>query len=267
MNDSDRLEANRSMWDERVPLHVGSSFYDVDAFRRHPDRIRPFEAEEAGDVTGKDLVHLQCHFGLDTLSWATRGARVTGLDFSEPAVAAARAVAADLGIAAEFVVGNVYDARDVLDGRTFDVVYTGIGALNWLPDVPEWARVVASLLRPGGFLYLAEFHPIGWVFPFTDELTVVNDYFDDQPRFDDEPGSYVDVGAVTLENDCYEWQHTLGDVVTAIIDAGLAIELLHEHDVTLFERWPWLERRGLDEYRFPAGRPRLPLMYSVRARR
>ena len=267
MNDSGWLDANRSMWDERVPIHVGSRFYDVDAFRRHPDRIRPFEAEEVGDVTGKDLVHLQCHFGLDTLSWATRGARVTGLDFSTPAVAAARTVAAELGLTAEFVVGNVYEAPEILDGRTFDVVYTGIGALNWPPDLAEWAGVVAALLRPGGFLYLCEFHPILWAFPWSGELVVETDYFDDQPRFDDEPGTYVDFDAPTEMNGCYEWQHTLGDVVSEIVGAGLTLELLNEHDVILYERWPWLERHGLDDYRFPAGRPRVPLMYSVRARR
>ena len=267
MTESEWFDANRAMWDERVPIHVNSSFYDVESFREHPDRIRRFEAAEVGDVTGKDLVHLQCHFGLDTLSWATRGANVVGVDFSAPAIDAARAVAAELGIAAEFVVANVYDAADALRGRTFDVVYTGIGALNWLPDVRGWAHVVTSLLRPGGFLYLAEFHPITWIFGWGDDLVIESDYFDEQPRFDDDPGSYVDIDAPTLDNACYEWVHTLGDVVSALIDAGLRIELLHEHDATLFARWPWLEHHGLDDFRFPADRPRLPLMYSVRARR
>ena len=267
VTDPDWFESNRAMWDERVPIHVGSSFYDVEAFRRNPDRIRPFEAMEVGDVAGKELVHLQCHFGLDTLSWATRGARVAGLDFSEPAIEAARAMAAELGVAADFATGNLYDAVTVLDGRTFDIVYTGIGALNWLPDIEEWARVVTALLRPGGFLYLAEFHPFTWVFPWSGDLVVESDYFDRQPRYDDDPGTYVDFDAPTVHNACYEWQHTLGDVVSAIVGAGLTIDFLHEHDMTLYARWPWLERRGVDDYRFPEGRPRVPLMYSIRARR
>ena len=267
MTDHEWFDANRAMWDERVPLHVDSAFYDVQAFRANPDRIRPFEVEEVGDVRGKDLVHLQCHFGLDTLSWATHGARVVGLDFSAPATEAARAVAADVGIDAEFVTGNVYDAVEIVGGRTFDVVYTGIGALNWLPDVPRWAEVVAALLRPDGFLYLCEFHPITWIFGYGEGLVIERDYFDDRPFHDDEPGSYVDPGAVTVHNDAYEWQHALGDVVSAIVAAGLTIELLHEHDHTLFARWPWLERSGLDDFRFPKDRPRLPLMYSVRARK
>jgi SAM-dependent methyltransferase len=264
---ADWLDANRAMWDERVPIHVDSDFYDVAAFRARPDRIRPFEADEVGDVAGKDLVHLQCHFGLDTLSWATRGARVTGLDFSRPAVDAARTLAAELRVDAEFVEGVVDDAVSMLGGRSFDIAYTGIGAINWLPDIERWAQVVASLLRPGGFLYLAEFHPFTWVFPWKGDLVVVSDYFDDQPRFDDDPGTYVDLDAPTESNGCYEWQHTLGDVVTAIVAAGLTLEFLHEHDLTLYARWPWLERHGVDDYRFPDGRPRVPLMYSIRARK
>lgn len=266
MIDREWFEANRAMWDERVPIHLDSTFYDVESFRSHPDRIRPIEVTEVGDVTGKDLVHLQCHFGLDTLSWATRGARVVGVDFSQPAVDAARDVAAELGIAAEFIAANVYDAATAVGGRHFDVVYTGLGALNWLPDIGRWAQVVASLLRPGGFLYLLEFHPITWAFGWK-EYAVENDYFDDEPFFDDDPGSYVDLDAPTLQNACYEWQHTLGDVVSAIVAAGLTIEFLHEHDTTLYARWPWLEHRAMDDFRFPEGRPRIPLMYSVRARR
>src|SRR4051794_22143550 len=261
------LDANRAMWDERVPLHVGSDFYDVGGFTARPDRIRPFEAEEVGDVQGKSLVHLQCHFGLDTLSWASRGARVTGLDFSAPAVDAARALAADLGLEAEFVAGDVYDAPTLVGRRSFDIVYTGIGALNWLPDIRRWAKVAASLVVTGGFLYVAEFHPITWMFGYGSGLVIERDYFDDEPFRDDDPGSYVEPGAHTLHNVCYEWQHTLGDVVSAIAAEGLTVEFLHEHDLTLFARWPWLERNGVDEFRFPAGQPRVPLMYTIRARK
>jgi SAM-dependent methyltransferase len=204
---------------------------------------------------------------LDTLSWASRGARVTGLDFSEPAIDAARSIAAEVGIDADFVAGDVYDAPTLLNGRTFDVVYTGIGALNWLPDIERWAQVAATLVSPGGFLYLAEFHPITWMFGYGEGLVFEHDYFDDQAFLDDMSGSYVDPDADTVHNVCYEWQHTLGDVVSAIAASGLTIEILHEHDRTLFARWPWLEHRALDDFRFPDGQPRLPLMYTIRARR
>jgi 2-polyprenyl-3-methyl-5-hydroxy-6-metoxy-1,4-benzoquinol methylase len=137
---------NRANWDDRVPVHLASSFYDLPAFRAGADTLRRFEPAEAGDVTGKRLVHLQCHIGLDTLSWARRGALVSGLDFSAPAISAASALASELGIEATFVVSDVYDAVAALGRARFDIVYTGIGALAWLPDIPRWARVVAELL-------------------------------------------------------------------------------------------------------------------------
>lgn len=134
-----------------------------------------------GDVSGKDLLHLQCHFGMDTLGWTRRGARVTGLDFSAPAVEAATKLASELRLDASFVRANVYDAEETLDGRTFDIVYAGLGAINWLPDIGRWAGVVETLVRPGGFLYLAEFHPFSWVFG-DEDLTLAHDYFHDAPR-------------------------------------------------------------------------------------
>jgi 2-polyprenyl-3-methyl-5-hydroxy-6-metoxy-1,4-benzoquinol methylase len=260
-------EANRANWDERVPIHTGGDFYDVEAFKAGQQRLRPFELEEVGDVSGKDLLHLQCHFGIDTLSWARRGARVTGLDFSAPAVEAARALAEEMGLDADFVRSDVYEAGEALGGRTFDVVYTGLGALNWLPDIGRWARVAAGRVRPGGFLYLSEFHPFTNVFADAD-LTVEHDYFHSaEPEVWDEPGTYADLDAETEHNLTYEWKHTLSDVVTALIDAGLVLEFLHEHDYTLFPRWPVLEKTGFDTYRLPEGTPRIPLMYSLLARR
>jgi 2-polyprenyl-3-methyl-5-hydroxy-6-metoxy-1,4-benzoquinol methylase len=260
-------ETNRASWDERVPIHVGGEFYDVAGFKAGEEHLRSFELEEMGDVSGKELLHLQCHFGKDTLSWARRGARVTGLDFSAPAVEAARGLAAEIGVEAEFVRSDVYEAKEALGNRTFDVVYTGLGALNWLPDITRWAAVAAGLVRPGGFLYLAEFHPFADVFG-DDDLTVEHDYFhNEEPQVWDEPGTYADLTAETENNVTYEWNHTLSDVVTALIDAGLVLQFLHEYDYTLFPRWPILERTGLDIYRLPEGTPRLPLMYSLKARK
>jgi SAM-dependent methyltransferase len=266
-SDGERIGANRAMWDERVPIHIASDFYGVDAFRQRPDRIRSFEAAEVGDVTGLDLLHLQCHFGLDTLSWATRGAQVTGLDFSAPAIAAASALAVELDLdsRARFVEADVYSAVEALDHQQFDVVFTGGGALNWLPDLARWATVVAELLQPDGFLSLSEFHPFTWVFPWTDELVVTDDYFNRSVRFDDDPGSYTDPGAVTVVNDAYEWHHPIGDVISAVLDAGLRLDLFHEHDRGGYARWPFLEKCAEREYRFPADRPGVPLMYTLRA--
>ena len=224
-------ELNRRWWDERVPIHVASDFYDVEGFKAGRSALLPFVVDEVGDVAGRSLVHLQCHFGLDTLSWARLGAEVTGLDFSAPAVDAARSLAAEAGIDAAFVAASLYDAAEALGGRRFDLVYTGIGALNWLPDLRRWAEVVRGLLAPGGFLYLVEFHPIEWVFA-DDDLTVERDYFERKPLVFDDPGTYADLEAETVNDRTEEWQHPLSEVVMAVIDSGLVLELLHEHDFT-----------------------------------
>lgn len=259
-------ESNRAFWDERVPLHVGGEFYGVEGFKAGEDplRGRPFEIAEMGSVAGKTLVHLQCHFGLDTFAWARRGARVTGLDFSGPAVEAARALATETGIAADFVQADVYDACDALAGRQFDIVYTGRGALCWLADIRRWAAVVAALLKPGGFLYLSEFHPIADVFA-DESLEVRYPYFHQEPMCWDEPGSYASTETATTHNRTFEWTHGLGEVVTAIIGAGLRLEFLHEFDYTGFQRWPFLEKEaGTGIYRLPGGTS-LPLAYTLKA--
>jgi len=262
-------DLNRRWWDERAPLHVAGDFYDLAGFLADPaaSRLRQFEVDEVGDVAGRSLVHPQCHFGLDTLSWARRGARVVGLDFSAPAIEAARDIARRAGLGAEFVVGDVYDAVDLLGGRAFDIVYTGLGAITWLPDIARWARVMAALTAPGGFLYLAEFHPVHTMLG-DDDLTVSRPYFHDpdDPHAFEEPGTYADLEAATQHDRTVEWTHGLGAVVSAVIDAGLTVELLHELDHTLFPRWPFLVEDG-DTYRMPAGMPSIPLMYSLRARK
>lgn len=255
-----------------MPIHLASAFYDVDGFRAGGSTLRPFELEEVGSVAGKRLAHLQCHFGLDSLSWARAGASVVGLDFSEPAVEAANALAAETGLDGRFVAADVYDASRALGGERFEIVYTGLGALNWLPDLRRWADVVSSLLADDGFLYLSEFHPITWIFA-DEEPTVELDYFHapEGVTFED-GGTYADLEAATEHDVTREWAHTIADVISAVLGSGLRLELFHEHDYTLFPRFSHLEpdHQTLGAgalYRQPAGTPRLPLMFSLRARR
>lgn len=271
---ADWREANRRRWDDLVPVHLASGFYDVDAFRAGQDSLRDFEPDEVGDVTGRSLLHLQCHIGLDTLSWARRGAaRVVGLDFSEPAVEAARELAADIGLApgrASFVTADVYDAADAVPDSSYDIVYTGVGALCWLPDVRRWAETAASLVAPGGFLYLVEFHPLADILDDETGSTVTHDYFAHDAWVDETPGSYADADPAGSGGGTHhrsvEWQHPVGEVVSALAAAGLRIDFLRERDMTLFQRFGALERRD-GGYRFPADRPRVPLMYSLKASR
>jgi SAM-dependent methyltransferase len=262
VSERDWTEINRAWWDERGSLHEASRFYDLDGFVAAPDRLRPFEIEDLGDVTGLDLLHLQCNMGTDTLSWATHGARVVGLDFSAPAIEAARRLAGRLDYDAEFVVAEVYDAVAALGGRTFDVVYTGMGALNWLPDLPRWAGIVAELVRPGGRLYVSELHPFLDVFA-DDTLDVVIGYWD-RAVYSAE-GSYADPDARMTQNKAAECNATIGEVVTAVADAGFVVRRLGEHDTTIYSRWPWLEQHGVGVYRMPVGRPSLPLVWTLLA--
>ncbi|NYH80663.1 SAM-dependent methyltransferase [Actinopolyspora biskrensis] len=265
-SDTELVEDNRRHWDERVPLHTASSFYDLDGFRAGDEALDRFQLDELGDVTDLDLAHLQCHIGLDTLGWARHGARVAGLDFSAPAIRTATDLAVDTGLdqRSRFVAADVYDAVEELGAGAFDVVYTGSGALMWLPDIDRWARTVAGLLRPGGRLYLAEFHPLTDVLDDEHGATVARDYFTRDARTYDAPGSYADWEAATTYNTATEWHHTLGDVISAIAAVGLRIEFVREHDTIPFQRYAALT---VDDahFRYPDRAARLPLMYSLAA--
>jgi SAM-dependent methyltransferase len=256
---------NRANWDDRVPVHQASELYDLAGFRAGRDSLLPFELAEAGDVSGKRLVHLQCHVGLDTLSWARHGALASGLDFSVPAIEAAQSLASELGIAASFVVSDVYDAVAAFEGQRFDVVYASIGSLVWLPDIPRWAQTAAALLVPGGFLYLVDGHPFAQILDNATGAVVTDDYFDDAPQVNDWPWSYTGRSSPLAHQRNVQFQHTVGEIVTAIAGAGLRIEFVHEHDFDVFPRFESLQPQADGSYRLPRGRPRVPLLLSLRA--
>jgi SAM-dependent methyltransferase len=265
------LRSNRELWDAWTKIHVASAFYDVAAFRNgeRPIRLADYEREEVGSVEAKTLLHLQCHFGLDTLSWSRLGAIVTGVDFSEEAVAAARGLAADLGIPARFVVSDIDGLADVLDER-FDIVYTSGGVLGWLPDIASWGRVAAHFVRPGGFLYMTEIHPVAQVFENEGvepgELRLAYPYWSHpEPLRFEVKGSYADRDAPTDGLVEYGWDHSLGEILTSLADAGLRLEFLHEFD---FVRWPvdFLVEGEDGRWRLPDGsKGGLPLFFSLKA--
>lgn len=256
------------MWDERVPIHVASAFYDVDGFKAGKPAIQPFEVEELGSLDGMRLIHLQCHFGLDTLDLVRLHPtlRSIGVDFSKNAIGEAANLSRQLGLdnRTEWIHANVYEVLAQITQKA-DIVYTGKGALNWLPHLDQWAALCADLLKPGGWLYLCEFHPVGLALAEA-EPTPIRDYFDLEPIFDETPGTYADRDAPTVNNASYEWNHPLCDVVSAVIGAGLEIRFLHEWDYTLYALADWLERGDDGRYRWP-GPGKLPLMYSLKARK
>jgi SAM-dependent methyltransferase len=258
-------KANRGLWEEMASIHPATAEYDLDGLVAGDDRLRPWEPTEVGPVDGLDLIHLQCHIGTDTIGWARRGARVVGLDFSPIALRAAAELAHRCGLDMAWVESDVYDAVTAVSGRTFDVVYSGVGALNWLPDVARWATVVRGLLRPGGILYLYELHPT-WMMLVGDGKTMCQDSIGAPFRRweDDESTSYADA-APLKHKVSYERAHAIGEILTAVLDAGLTVEVFHEFDVTPSPT-PWLESGADGLRRFPDGAFRFPLSYSLRAR-
>jgi SAM-dependent methyltransferase len=261
------LASNRELWDEWTEVHVGSRFYDVEGFRRGDIRIRDYEIREVGDVANKDLLHLQCHFGIDTLSWARLGARVTGADFSERAIEQARRLAEEIGVEARFVHSDLYSLPEVLDAD-FDIVYTSRGVIPWLPDLRRWGQVIAHFLRPGGIFYIAEGHPVMWVFDDEGEadLRVRFAYFEKpEPLRFPVVGSYADPNARVTKDVEYAWAHSIGDVVTSLAEAGLRIEFFHEHP---FMEWelPFVEEREPGSWYLREDQEgEIPLSFSLKA--
>src|SRR5687768_9964062 len=238
------MDLNRAHWDEATDIHTRGNVYGVEEFWRGLCKLHRVEVEELGDVSGKSLLHLQCHFGLDTLSWARAGATVTGVDFSAAAIAAARALAAETGLPARFIESDLYRLPEQLD-ETFDVVFTSYGVLGWMPDLRRWAEVAAGFVRPGGRLYLAEFHPIAFVFddaPGATELRIRYPYFPTgEPIRCESDVTYASDGAPVTNRVTWSWPYTLADVVTCLIEAGLRLDFLHEFPFSPFQFWPFTQ--------------------------
>jgi SAM-dependent methyltransferase len=263
------LAINRANWDERTGIHVASGFYDVERWLREGYGPRTRDAAALGDVSGLRLVHLQCHFGLETLSWARAGAEVTGLDFSSAAIAVARDLAerARLSARSEFVCADVYDAVDVLEPAQFDIVYVSFGSLCWLPSVDRWAAQVAALVAPGGRVYVEEGHPVTWALA-DDRLCFEHSYFEETEAFVDHSElTYTGDDQPMLNQRNHQWNHSIGETVTALIRHGLSLEWLSEHDWSEFRRFPWLTQSADGTWRSPVEMPRIPMSFSLLARR
>ncbi|HEY7429830.1 MAG TPA: class I SAM-dependent methyltransferase [Streptosporangiaceae bacterium] len=270
---ADYHELNRASWDERAPAHAVSPGYEADRFAADPSflsKVVRFDLPLLGDITGLRGVHLQCHIGTDTISLARLGARMTGLDFSPAALEQARAIAGRAGADVEFVESDLYDAASVLGEGGFDLVFTGIGALCWLPDIRRWAQVVGRLLRPGGRLFMREGHPMLWALADSrpDRLLVVeHPYFEQaEPTVFNDPGTYVETDANFTQNVTHEWNHGLGEIITALMDAGLRLTGFTEHDSVPWEALPGqmtVDEHG--EWRLAEHQERVACSYTLRA--
>lgn len=259
--------ANQAHWNELVAINARSEFYALQQFKAGGNVLHSLELQELGPVAERSLLHLQCHFGMDSLSWARLGAQVTGVDFSKEGIRLARQLSQECAIPAEFIECNVYDLPQVLPQAQFDIVFTSYGALTWLSDLARWAHIVTRYLKPGGTFYMAEIHPHSMVYDETAgqlPLRVVNSYFDTAAIECPVEGSYADRTAEVKQKVCYQWNYPLGQVVTALIEAGLQLEFLHEFPYTVFQQYLFMELGPDGYYRLPGGKDLVPLMFSIK---
>jgi SAM-dependent methyltransferase len=265
----DYLDTNRQLWNAWTPLHETSEFYNLPGFKAGNSSLRPIERAELTDVAGRSLLHLQCHFGLDTLSWARKGAIVTGVDFSDQSIALAHALSTELAIPATFICSDIAGLPNVLSGQ-FDIVFTSYGVLPWLRDLRRWAEVIAYFLKPAGIFYLVDDHPCMRMLDVGDnnELMVTDPYFyTDEPTLIEASGSYAaPANAETPPRQWYIWNHSLGEIINTLIEAGLQIEFLHEFPFAMRAKFPGMERHADGTWHFTK-QPKIPLLFSLQARK
>jgi SAM-dependent methyltransferase len=259
---SNYVEINKKLWNERTGLHVGSAFYDMEAFLAGKSSLKQIELDLLGDVAGKSVLHLQCHFGQDTLSLARMGADVTGVDLSDRSICKATELSQQLGLPAKFICCDIYDLPQHLD-REFDIVFTTYGTVGWLPDLSLWANLIARYLKPGGELIFADFHPVVWMFnsAFTE---VEYSYFNKDAIVETEQGTYTDKSApIALES--VGWNHSLDEVLQNLLNAGLIINEFREYDYSPYDCFANMKEVAPGKYHITSLEGKLPLVYSIRA--
>lgn len=259
---ADYREINRNSWNDKVDAHVESDFYDLEAFRGGKNSLKEIELPLLGDVHGNSILHLQCHFGQDTLSLQRMGARCVGVDLSDKAIEKARELNDELGMDARFVACDLYDAPQHIDEK-FDVVFTSYGTIGWLPDLQRWARVISAFLKPGGKLVFVEFHPVVWMFD-SDFKNIEYRYFKSEPILEEEEGTYADREA-DFSTKSVSWNHGLGEVVTALLGAGLSINSFQEYDYSPYDNFKNMIEFEKGKFRLGHPGDKIPIIYSLTA--
>jgi len=261
-NDEAYFETNRKTWNKKVAIHAASDFYDIDGFKSGANSLKQYELDALGDVTGKRLLHLQCHFGQDTLSWARLGAVCTGIDLSDAGIAVAKQLSKEIDVPADFVCCNVYDVSKHIKSQ-FDIVFTSYGVIGWLPDLQPWAQMIADRLRSGGTFYMVEFHPIVWMFNYSKSPAEMRyGYMQKDAIYEEYNGTYADEKASIVSKE-YGWNHGLGEVVSALTAAGLHIEFLREHDESPYNIFPDLIQ--IENGHYVSSNRLYPLLFELKA--
>lgn len=256
------FDTNRETWNKKVAIHAKSEFYNMDAFKAGKSSLNSYELNALGDVSGKSLLHLQCHFGQDTLSWTRMGAQCTGIDISEAAVSLAESLNTELGLDAQFVCCNVLDTSQYVSEQ-FDIVFTSYGTIGWLPDLKPWAQMISERLKPGGIFYIADFHPIAWMFDYNvSPPAMVYGYHQKEVIYDEYEGTYAQGDAKIISKE-YGWNHSFGAIFTALISAGLQIEYFNEHDGSPYDIFPDLVQN--EEGFYELSEKLYPLLFELKA--
>lgn len=261
----DYFEINKKLWDAKTPVHLDSDFYQLEAFKNGKNVLNSIELEGVGEVSGKSMLHLQCHFGQDSMCWSRMGAEVTGIDLSGEAIKAGRKLSAELNIPMTFVESDVYSLPQNLTGQ-FDIVYTSYGTITWLPDLDKWAEVINHFLKPGGIFYIADFHPFVYSFDW-DTQELAYPYFNPgKPFHDVEEGTYADPNA-NLKIEEYFWVHSLDETMTALLKQGLQVEAFREYDYAPFNCMPNMKERKSGEFIFGDFKVAIPHVFAIRVRK
>lgn len=261
----DGFEHNRRSWNELTQLHLELAFYDVKGFRKGKSSLNDIELNELGDVSGKKLLHLQCHFGLDTLSWARLGAEVTGVDISDDSVRTATGLSKELSIPARFIRSNIYDIEKVLDEK-FDIVFTSYGAINWLNDLDKWAGIISRFLKPEGIFYMVEFHP--FIYTLDEKQEINTSYFKTSKIETIVGDSYTDNSEVSKSGLRHiEWHHSLAEVINSLISKGLKIELFNEFPYQVYNCFDNMKEIEKGKWVFEKYGNNIPYLYSIKARK
>jgi SAM-dependent methyltransferase len=261
------MQENRAHWDEVAAVHPHTEFYDVTRFKSERTQLDSVVLEQLGDIAVKSVLHLQCHFGMDTIRLAWLGANPTGVDFSPVAIETAKALATEVGVRADFVCSNIYELPHNLEGQ-FDVVFTSHGVLSWLPDIRNWAHVVAHFLRPGGRFVIVEGHPAMFILDDDDEsaLSIRYPYFNTgDPLTFEYDGTYADANMRVSHKRTHNWNHPLGDIINALIDSGLRIAHVGEYPFCSWRMVPLMEQGADGWWRLPQSYLELPWLFSIQA--
>jgi 2-polyprenyl-3-methyl-5-hydroxy-6-metoxy-1,4-benzoquinol methylase len=270
-NYTDYFSANKHLWNQRTLVHKDSSFYNLENFKAGANALTPIELNEIGDVRGKSLLHLQCHFGMDTLSLSRMGAKCTGVDLSDEAIRLAKEINTELNLDAKFICCNVYDTCEYVKEQ-FDMVFTTYGTIGWLPDLQPWATMIAEKLKPGGTFYIAEFHPVVWMFD-NDFTKIEYAYENKEVIVTENEGTYTDRNA-DIKGKEFSWNHSISEVLNALINAGLKIELFNEHmfspypcfrNVVEFEKARPDDPFGRGKWHIKGMEGKIPMVYSLKA--